>query len=174
MTSPTVAGQAELSTRRIGRVLAVWAVALLFLALAIIIVALPFDSGSAGVNLSIGQSAPESILAPRQITYYSEVLTSRARAEAAQAVPDVFDPPDARVGRQQVLLLRDILDYITAVRADTFANVVQRRSDLLAVEGIQLGEDTANQILIFDNQAWTLVQDEALAVLEQIMRGVVR
>lgn len=174
MNTPTAAGPAELPTRRLGRVIAVWAIALLFLALAIVIVTLPFADGSAGVDLSVGQSATQDLLAPRPISYFSLVLTNRAQSEAALAVPDVFDPPDARVGRQQVLLLRDILDFITSVRSDTFANLGQRRADLLAVQGIHLSEDTANQILNFDAQAWTLVQEEALAVLEQIMRGVVR
>ncbi len=174
MHTPSATGSAELPARRLGRVMAVWAVALLFLGLAIIIVALPLADGTAGVTLSVGQSATQDILAPRPLTYFSLVLTNRAQSEAALAVPDVFDPPDARVGRQRVLLLRDILDFITSVRSDTFASLGQRRGDLLAVQGLHLTEDTANQILNFDTQAWTLVQEEALAVLEQIMRGVVR
>ena len=174
MHSPDTARLADIPTRRLGRLLAVWVIAALFLGLATLVVALPFGDANTRIDLSVGQSSNQDILAPRAISYESEVLTSRARADAAAAVPDVFDPPDARVGRQQVLLLRDILDYITSVRADTLANPEQRRQDLMAVEGVDLSEDTTAQILNFDAAAWTLVQEESLAVLEQIMRGVVR
>ena len=76
---------------------------------------------------SVGKSATQDILAPRPISYPSVVLTDRARSEAAAGpCPMCFDPPDTRVGRQQVLLLRDILDYITSVRADTFASPDQQ------------------------------------------------
>jgi putative nucleotidyltransferase with HDIG domain len=174
MTTPPVANLSELASGRLGRVVAVWSIATLFLVLAILVVAVPLSDPNTVVDLSVGQSATQDILAPRPITYPSQVLTNRAKSEAAQAVPDAFDPPDARVGRQQVLLLRDLLDFISAVRADTLASVQQRRADLMAAEGVDLTEDAATQILNFDSQAWTLVQDESLAVLEQIMRGVVR
>jgi putative nucleotidyltransferase with HDIG domain len=174
MTTPTSVISADLTSRRLGQVAATWAVAFLFLGLAIVVMAVPVPSADSGIVVVVGQASNQDIRAPRAITYESEVLTNRARAEAASAVADVYDPPDARVGRQQVLLLRDILDFISSVRADSLASPEQRRQDLMAVEGVDLSDDTATQILNFDAPAWTLVQDESLAVLEQIMRGVVR
>src|SRR5712692_1051907 len=138
-----------------------------------LIVAFPVSAGQ-GVNLSVGESATQDILAPAPISYPSQVLTERARAVAAAAVADVYDPPDARVARQQVLLLRDVLDYVNSVRADTFAAREPQQSDLQAIQSLTLNTDDARQILAFDNSAWANVQGEALTVLEQLMRGQVR
>lgn len=138
-----------------------------------LIVAFPMSAGP-GVNLSIGKSATQDILAPAPISYPSQVLTERARAVAAAAVADVYDPPDARIARQQVLLLRDVLDYVNSVRADTFAARERQQSDLQAIQSLTLGTDDARQILAFDGSAWSNVQSEALTVLEQLMRSQVR
>lgn len=138
-----------------------------------LIVAVPLTVGS-GVTLSIGESATQDIMAPAPISYASQVLTEQARTAAAAAVLDVYDPPDARVARQQVLLLRDVLDYINSVRADTFANPVQQQADLQAVQSLTISPDDARQILTFDASSWINVQSEALTVLEQLMRGQVR
>ena len=43
---------------------------------------------SGQLQLSEGQVAPYDIVAPRQITYESQILTERARERAAQNVPD--------------------------------------------------------------------------------------
>ena len=159
--------------REYGRWALTATIALGFWLASALIVALPLSSGP-GVNLSVGESATTDILAPAPITYPSNVLTERARAVAAAAVPDVYDPPDARVARQQVLLLRDVVDYINSVRADTFAAREQQQADLQAVQSLTIQPDDARQILAFDGTAWTNVQGEALTVLEQLMRSQVR
>src|SRR5687768_14501900 len=105
MTTSTAASPLELSSRLLCRLLATWAIAFVFLGLAILVVAIPFADPHTGIDLSVGQSSNQDILAPGPLTYESVALTNRARADAAAAVPDVYDPPDARVGRQQVLLL---------------------------------------------------------------------
>ena len=150
-----------------------FAIALGFWVASTLIVAVPLSSGP-GVNLSAGESATQDILAPAPISFPSQVLTERARAVAAAAVADVYDPPDARVARQQVLLLRDVLDYVNSVRADTFAAREQQQSDLQAIQSLTLSTDDAGQILAFDGSAWSNVRGEALSVLEQLMRGQVR
>ena len=159
--------------REYGRRTLTATIALGFWVASALIVALPLSSGS-GVNLSVGESATIDILSPAPITYASAVLTERARAVATAAVPDVYDPPDARVARQQVLLLREVLDYINSVRADTFVVREQQQADLQAIQSLTLRADDARQILAFDGAAWTKVQGEALTVLEQLMRSQVR
>ncbi len=168
--SPQVVEQAR---RVLGRRALTSAVALGFWVVSALIVAVPLTAGP-GVNVSIGQSANQDILAPTPISYASAVLTERARTAAAAAVPDVFDPPDARVARQQVLLLRDVLDFVNSVRADTFADRERQQAYIQANQSLALSADDARQILAFDGNSWTNVQGEALTVLEQLMRGQVR
>ncbi len=159
--------------REYGRRVVTSVIALGFWIASTLIVAVPLASGP-GVALSVGESATQDILAPAPISYSSQVLTERARTVAAGAVPDVYDPPDGRVARQQVLLLRDVLDYVNSVRADTFAAREQQQADLQAIQSLTIQADDARQILAFDSNAWSNVQGEALAVLEQLMRGQVR
>jgi putative nucleotidyltransferase with HDIG domain len=163
----------ESSRRELGRRALSAAIAFGFWVATTLVVAVPIGAGT-GVNLSVGQSATQDILAPAPISYPSQVLTDRARSVAAGAVADIYDPPDARVARQQVLLLRDVLDYINSVRADSYAVREQQLSDLQAIQSVSLSPDDAQQILAFDNAAWTNVQGEALTVLEQLMRSQVR
>jgi len=164
---------ADQARREFGRRSLTAAIALGFWIASTLIVALPL-APSPGVDLSVGQSATQDILAPAPITYPSQVLTQAARTSAANAVPDVYDPPDARVARQQVLLLRDVLDYVDSVRADTFASRDQQQADLQAIQNLQVSADDARQILAFDSGSWANVQNESLSVLEQLMRGQVR
>ncbi|MCC6188656.1 MAG: HDIG domain-containing protein [Anaerolineales bacterium] len=159
--------------RPLGRSVIVLALTAAFWLVTTAIVAAP-NAGLGSVDLSVGESATQDILAPVPISYVSTVMTERARAEAAAAVQDVYDAPDARVARQQVLLLRDILDYIDSVRADTFASSSQREADLLAIQGLALDTMEADLILNLDNSNWIGVKDEALSVLEQMMRSQVR
>ena len=168
-----------LTTRRprlatqVGRSVAIGAIAAGFWLASTLIVVWPFAADS-GVNLSVGESATQDILAPIPVSYASQVLTERARAAAAAGVPDFYDPADARVARQQVLLLRDILSYINSVRGDSYASFDQKQVDLHAIQGISLSPERATQVLNFDNSSWSSVQDEGLSVLEQMMRGQVR
>ncbi|MEP7357242.1 MAG: hypothetical protein ABI847_08380, partial [Anaerolineales bacterium] len=157
----------------LGRNALVGAIAAGFWLASTLIVIVPGTAGT-GVNLSVGESATQDILAPIPITYPSQVLTDRAREAAAAAVPDFYDSTDTRIARQQVLVLRDVLNYISSVRADTFATSDQKLADLQAINGIHLTSDDARQITGFDNSSWTSVQDESLNVLEQILRGQMR
>src|SRR5512143_4155238 len=87
------------------RVVGIWVLALL--AGSILLVApLPFTGQ---VALKVGDVAPADVVAPRQATYVSNVETQRRRDAAANGVPQVFDPPQARVARQQLTLANQIL-----------------------------------------------------------------
>ncbi|MGH2522586.1 MAG: HD family phosphohydrolase, partial [Anaerolineales bacterium] len=151
----------------------VWVIALFFIALAAAIIALPIF-GSPSIRLVVGEVAQQDVRAPRAVLYPSPILTEKARAAAAAAVPKVYAPPEMRVARQQVLLLRDILDFINAVQADPHATPVQQREDLAVIRDLPLTTDTIDLLLSFEEADWARVQSEALSVLEQVMRSEVR
>ncbi len=173
-THPATHAGSDLPRGSFGHTFTLWVSLAAVYVATVAIMAAPLLAAQRGVTLAVGQSANEDILAPRAATYVSEVLTERNRASAAAAVADVYDAPDARVARQQVLLLHDVLDYIDAVRADDFATPAQSRNDLLAIAGLALAAPDANLILNLGDNAWSDVRDEALAVLEQTMRARVR
>jgi putative nucleotidyltransferase with HDIG domain len=127
-----------------------------------------------GILLKVDDAATQDILAPYAHSYVSEVLTEQAREEAVAAVPDVYDPPDGRVARQQVESLRVVLEYIDAIRADTFASQEQRISDLLAIMDVKLDTPTAQAILETSEARWQTIKLETISVVEQVMRNEIR
>ena len=126
------------------------------------------------VNLQIGQVAPADVLAPRSITYSSQVLTEAARASAEHSVPDVFDPPDARIGRRQVELLHAALSFIDNVRADTRASEEEQFAHVSQLSSVSLDRAIVVGILRLPEDRWQAVKQEAIRVLDQVMRGQVR
>src|SRR5688500_17600575 len=100
--------------------------------------ALAFDtlvSRENSVNLAVGDVATRDILAPRSLTYNSQIMTDQARRDAIEAVEPVYNPnPD--VTRAQIRKAGNVKNYITQVRNDPYASDEQLISDLRAIEGI--------------------------------------
>ena len=97
--------------RTVGRTLFL---TLLFLAIAgvsLISLATPYIAPLAS-SLQLGQVAPEEILAPRYITYQSEVLTQQQRDSAARAIAPIYTSPDTNIARQQLEKMRAALAFI--------------------------------------------------------------
>ncbi|PJF27500.1 MAG: hypothetical protein CUN53_03820, partial [Phototrophicales bacterium] len=138
---------------------------------------LAFDSIVPGQNanaLRIGSIAPQDFRAPFSLTYDSEVLTERARQAAADSVTPFYDSPDPNVARQQILLVRQILDYIENVRSDPFASTAQKIEDLNAITALRLDEPVIRAILDMDDTTWQAVDAEIVLVLERVMRESIR
>ncbi len=121
-----------------------------------------------------GDVAGQDILAPHAITYVSNVLTERQRDLAENLVAQVYTPADTSVARQQLERLRSALAYITSVRADNYAAREQKLQDLIALEDIQLRQDTMIDLLALSDARWQTVQQETIVVLEQVMRITIR
>ncbi len=124
--------------------------------------------------LHAGEVAPRDILAPYSHTFKSEVLTESKREAAAQAVPRIYAPPDASIGRQQLERLRAALAFITAVRADPYASQEEKLNDLAAIRGLRLTPGEARYLLTMDERRWQSTQKEAQRVLEAMMRSPIR
>lgn len=132
---------------------------------------LPFGSQ---MQLRAGEVAPHDVVAPRQITYESQLLTERARERAAQSVPDQYDSPDGRVRRQQVERAREILNFMTIVRDDEFASPELQTDYLLAIPDLDLTPELVMQILSATPDEWEAVVAETPLALDRIMREEIR
>jgi cyclic-di-AMP phosphodiesterase PgpH len=121
-----------------------------------------------------GQVALEDLQAPRTMTYQSDVLTEQQRQAAGLAVAPVYTPPDTNVARQQLERLRAALAFIDSVRADSHSPIEAKLNDLATLEDIRLSQETAAQILALSDQRWQAVEQEAIVVLEQVMRTTIR
>jgi hypothetical protein len=153
-----------------------WTSFLMILVVGVTFAALAFPQVAtrSATQLEAGRVAVQDIVAPRTLTFESELLTERQRETASLAVQPVYLPPDSRFARQQLERLRATLAYISSVRADPYASQQQKEADLAALEDIRLDQETVQRLLSLSDARWQAVQQEAIAVLEQVMRGTIR
>ena len=124
------------------------------------------------LNVEVGAPAPQDVLAPRSVSFESASLTEQARDRAAAAVADVYDPPNSRIARQQILLLRDVIGQIDDLRADTRISLADKQAQLTALPDLPLTDAAASLILRFSEDAWITTQNEALAARDLGVRVV--
>lgn len=125
-------------------------------------------------SLTVGQVASQDILAPYSTSYESEVLTTQRRQVAMDSIPDVYDPPDPSIARQQIQSAREILDYVADVRADEYATLEMLKADIRAIEAVSLSEDEIEAILATAPDAWIEIDQQVISVLERAMREEIR
>ncbi len=126
------------------------------------------------VVLQPGQVAPRDFVAPRRITYESQVLTQLARERAAQSIPDEYDPPLARVRWEQVELARRLLGTIRAIREAAGVSPAAKLEQLQALPELSLSPATGQRILDLTPEEWLEVEGAVPGVLDQAMRGEIR
>jgi len=139
----------------------------------VIVLFLDFASASTS-DLKLGDVSDQDVLAPYAITYKSEVLTDQMREAAVMDVPTRYSAADTNIARKQLERLRLALAYITTVRADSYSDVEGKLADLAALQDIQLSQVTAAGILTLSDPRWQTIQQEAIVVLEQVMRNTIR
>ncbi len=146
----------------------------LFALLGSLILTVRFLSPDNVERLQVGDVASRDILAPRRITYISEVETEAARARAEAAVAEIYDLPDASIARRQIARARQILDYFDSVRADAYASTEEKRELIAAVNDLVLTDNIINSVLTVDNNTWLMIKGEVISVLDQAMRTEIR
>jgi len=126
------------------------------------------------VILEPNEVSPLTILAPYDLTYESEILTKQAQDAQAASVQDIYDPPDASVARQQEVRARQILDYMSTVRQDTYASLEQQVEWIAAIPDLDLSSQVIEIILALDDEEWQDVKDETVRVLVRAMQGEIK
>ena len=150
--------------------LAIWLVT--GLAVILILVAnVPFTGQ---VTVAEGEVAQRDIVAPRQTTFVSEILTQQRRDMAASVIADIYDPPQARIGRQQLALAGQILTSITTLRGDSAIADANRAAYLKAISGLNLPSEVIDRIVVLPPETWERIAAEVPAVLERAMREEIR
>lgn len=135
---------------------------------------LPVALRPGAVPVQVGDVSPSDFQAPESIEYVSEVRTEEARLAAESAVTPVYASPAPSIARGQIERLRATLQYIALVREDENAAPEQKEADIASLSDITLKTDTIQKILELTPTRWDTIQQEALSVLEQVMRGRIR
>jgi len=126
------------------------------------------------VSVVEGNVASQDIMSPYTVSYESQVLTTQNQQEAAQQIDPIYSRPDKSIARLQLTQLNDALNFIDSVRNDQFSSLEQKYTDLAALEGIYISQDTAEQILGLSDVRWQTVRQESIVILEQVMRNTIR
>ena len=160
--------------RRAFRATRLWSVLLFGLISCTAILSIPLDNTEQTFGVKVQDVAPQDIRAPFPLTYESEVLTAAARETAGNDVATVFYPPSSSITRQQLERLNFALDFIDAVRMDSYATREQQMADLASMADIRLDLESAETILDLNEARWDTVKAETLSVLEQVMHSEIR
>jgi len=126
------------------------------------------------IHVVVGEPSPRDIKSPRQITYISEVKTNEARLAAVSAVRDVYTGPDMEIAGKQVRHMQDIVDYVTAIRYDQFADAETKVDLLREIPSLNLTAEDASRVLALDEDEWREASAEGLRVLDIILREEIR
>ncbi|HHH41863.1 MAG TPA: HDIG domain-containing protein [Chloroflexi bacterium] len=126
------------------------------------------------VTLEVGDVAPTDIRAPRRVTYISKIETAQEEERAASAVQPIYGPPETRIARQQVARAYQVLDFLTSVRADSYATAYQKRQAIAAIVDLELPPEVVSALLALSDASWKRVRQETINVLDQMMRRPIR
>jgi len=135
---------------------------------------LPLSLRPSSLPLQAGQVAPQDLQAPSNVEYISDVRTTQARDAAERSVLSIYTAPDQAIARRQISRLRTALETIASIRGDNTISLVQKNIEMAALPDIGLSSKTISLILTATDLRWAAVQQDALRVLEQIMRSSVR
>ena len=144
-----------------------------FVLLTSLILVMQFTS-SDQVTLDVGDVAPRDIRAPGRKVFTSQVLTEREQDRAEAMVPDIYDPPSARITRDQITHLQRLFDYFFSIRHDPYASQEQKISLIQTVPGLNLSKATISRLLDLSPNSWQTVVDQTTRVLDQAMRKEIR
>lgn len=129
---------------------------------------------SSRVDLRPGQVAPFDVVAPRQLTYTSALVTEQARTRAANAIPGQYDSAAGAVRREQVGRARALAAEIGAIRDDEALSREQQVNALLNVEDLLLARDAAERLLDLTAEEWTQVAVETPQAVDRLLRDEIR
>ena len=124
--------------------------------------------------LNIGDVTFQDINAPRTFSYESEILTDEARDDAEKSVQPIYLAADPSITRKQVEKLRVVLNYISAIRSDSYSTLGQKISDIQKLSDLTISSEMAEAIFALDDEKWADIQEESLYLLEEMMRNSIR
>jgi len=135
---------------------------------------IPISLRPSEYTLNIGDVTTQDILAPRTLTFTSDILTQKARSDAESRVLPVYLPVDLEISKNQLVRLITDLTMIEAVRSDLTSTEESRIGQLTALSLYGFDDADAKNLLAMSSTTWDAVSSQAVSVFEDIMGGTVR
>ncbi|MCB9418852.1 MAG: HDIG domain-containing protein [Ardenticatenaceae bacterium] len=129
---------------------------------------------ASNVNVVVGQPSANDILAPRSLTYTSEIMTAQARQQASAGVSAIYSPLDLNIGRAQLSLARAVFSFVETVRADSLANNDVKLRYLQAIKVLKIDEQIGLDLLEMSSADYTAAKADVLAIIDELMRQDIR
>lgn len=124
----------------------------------------------AQLSVQEGQPAPAPIVAPRFISFDSDILTAEAREAAIQDVEPIYTSPSLADGRAQSDQARHIFAFIDTVRADSLASPSTKMGYIKAIVGIRVEDEIAEDLVLMSNEAYDEAKADILRIIQAVMR----
>lgn len=121
-------------------------------------------------TVTVGEVTQVTMRAPQDLEYVSEIRTEEARLAAEAAVEPVYTAPDPAIARQQIERLTTTMQVISSIRDDLKLTADEKKSNLINLSDVRLQLGSVDYVLAVSDARWDIVQEEALRVLELIMR----
>ncbi|MBI3972343.1 MAG: HDIG domain-containing protein [Chloroflexi bacterium] len=122
--------------------------------------------------LKAGDTAPETLRAPRRATFVSQTRTRALRDQAAAQVSYVYDY-DSNLLRQLRGRSADLLRSLSAIRADSSTPIEARRQQIIRLEP-GLSPSSVDAVLTLSDPEWLAVNAEGLRILDENVRERIR
>lgn len=135
---------------------------------------LPIALRPSSLPVQLGDVSPQTFVAPRTISFESQVLSQKARETAANSVSDKYLPMDLSISRTQIKKLQYTLDSITSIRSDTSMPYERKMMLMYQLNEISLTQNSSNLLLQMSIQDWNQVTLESITALERAMRNTIR
>ncbi len=129
---------------------------------------------AADVQVTLGQPAGEDILAPRAISYESDVLLAAGREAARASVPEQYVRDGNDIGRNQLNFVSSVLAFTDVVRADTLATKETQLSYLQAINKLTIQEQVGLDLLQLSAADYDVVKREVSRIVGDLMRQDIR
>ncbi|MGA9398338.1 MAG: HDIG domain-containing metalloprotein [Anaerolineaceae bacterium] len=136
--------------------------------------AVPIELRPSEYTLNIGDVTNQDILAPRTLTFTSDILTQKARQEAELRVIPVYLPVDLEISKNQLAQLEMNLALINAIRLNSSSTQEEKVTALTNITVYGFDEAGALNILAMSQTTWDGISNEAVALFERVMGGTVR
>jgi len=135
---------------------------------------LPIALRPSSLPVTLGDVAPQTFVANRNLSYESSVLTQNARETASNAIADRYLPMDISISRSQIKKMQEMINKISLIRSDKTIQYDHKLIMMRQFEQVKLTQEAINQILQMSESDWTTVSQESISVLERSMRNTIR
>lgn len=126
------------------------------------------------IDVKVGLPAANDILAPRAVSYPSDILTNQAKEQARLRIDDVYTTLDLSIGRAQLSWAQAVFAFIDVVRADILSTTETKLFYLQAIEKLTFDNQVGQDLLTLTQSDYEVVKESVLTIIEELMRQEIR